>query len=521
MSWVRWLLCGVGLAVVSARADTSVELRQYLESLDAGSPAIVADQRLLAAKELQRFYRQRQHQAVWVDNEVSEQLVADLIAAIESSGQHGFLPDNYHLALLQREGLHPLARELLATDAFLAQARHRQNGVLDPKTIDPEWSLSRETRDPVGLLNEALAQGQIQATLNGLWPIHQEYQALLDKRAQLLAMQDTETAEVPPGPALKPGMQGERVTLLKQRLLGPGEYSDAFDATLEASVRAFQAAAGLDVDGVVGAATLERLNASHFSWIDRVDANLERWRWLPDVLPETYLRVNIAAFSLRAIRNNKDDYRMNVIVGKPFRRTPVFSESMKYFVYNPYWNVPPSIATKDKLPLLRKDAGALESIGYEVKVPHQSQFIGVSQVDWTGVTPRNFNYVLRQQPGPKNALGSLKFMLPNPYAVYLHDTPDHNLFQKQERGFSSGCVRLSDPLGLAYWVLNTDGQSQSRQDIQQQIDSRETRTVYLKKPIPVYIVYLTAFVDENGEVVFRRDLYQRDQPIVRQLRQEF
>lgn len=212
---------------------------------------------------------------------------------------------------------------------------------------------------------------------------------------------------------------------------------------------------------------------------------------------------------------------MKVIVGKPYRRTPVFSETMKYFVYNPYWNVPPSIATKDKLPLLRKDAGALESIGYEVKVPHQSQFVGVSQVDWSSVTPRSFNYVLRQQPGPKNALGSVKFMLPNPYAVYLHDTPDHNLFQKQERGFSSGCVRLSDPLGLAYWVLDTDGQSMTRQDIQLQVDSRETKTVYLKKPIPVYIVYLTAFVDESGEVVFRRDLYQRDQPIVNQLRQEF
>lgn len=500
-------------------AQTPSELRQFLEGLDAGAPARYDGARLHQPQLVSDFYRNNQHQPVWLAEGQATKNLNQLVSAVESSAAHGLLPQVYHQGLLSDTDAAPLARELLATDAFLTQALHRQNGVIDPATIDPDWFLKRDTIDPVELLQKALADGRITESLNQLWPRHSEYQALLNKRAELSQLPEAETATVTGGPALKPGMNDPRIVQLKTRLLGPGDYSPVYDKPLQEAVTAFQAAAGLDADAVVGTATLERMNATHFSWIDKIDANLERWRWLPDTLPPTYLRVNIAAFTLRAIRDGQDDYRMNVIVGKPYRKTPVFAEPMRYFVYNPYWNVPASIATKDKLPLLKKDAGQLESLGYEARASDATDFVGVSQIDWQPVTSRTFNYVLRQKPGSTNALGRIKFMLPNTHSVYLHDTPDHSLFQKQERGFSSGCVRLSDPLGLARWVLAYDGQPATPETIQQIIDSRETQTVNLRKPLPVYIVYLTAFVDDDSHVVFRRDLYQRDQAIVDLLRQ--
>jgi len=299
--------------------------------------------------------------------------------------------------------------------------------------------------------------------------------------------------------------------------MGPGDYSSVYDADLEHEVKAFQLAAGLEPDGLVGDGTLEVLNASRGSWIDRIDANLERWRWLPRATPSTYIRVNIASYRLRVIEDGETALAMNVIVGKPYRRTPVFTETMKYLVFNPYWNVPFSIATKDKLPLLKTDAAAEAAKGFDAKPRGSEVFVPVDAIDWTDVTRRGFDYLLRQRPGPQNALGQVKFMLPNPYSVYLHDTPSRELFAKQERGFSSGCVRLERPMVLAQWLLARDGHRDAGR-VDALIASAETSTIYLRKPVPVYIVYFTAFVDDDGHVAFRRDVYERDRAIVEALR---
>jgi L,D-transpeptidase YcbB len=260
------------------------------------------------------------------------------------------------------------------------------------------------------------------------------------------------------------------------------------------------------------------LNATKFSWIDRIDANLERWRWLPNTLPETMLRVNIAAFVLRGIQQGEETLLMNVIVGRPYRNTPVFSETLKYMVLNPFWNVPFKLATEDKLTILQKNPQQLMSLGYEAKMNGGDQFLPVDAIDWSGVTRRNFNYLLRQRPGPANALGRIKFMLPNPFSVYLHDTPDRQLFNKQERGFSSGCVRLAQPVVLAQWLLNNDGRPQEAATIESLIQAGDTMAINLNKPVPVFIVYFTAFTNTDGDVVFRRDLYQRDAPVIAALR---
>ncbi len=208
---------------------------------------------------------------------------------------------------------------------------------------------------------------------------------------------------------------------------------------------------------------------------------------------------------------------MDVIVGKPYRRTPVFTETIKYIVFNPFWNVPASIAIQDKLPQLKRDPAAAAAAGFEAKPQGSDVFVPVDAIDWSGVRKGNFNYLLRQRPGEYNALGRMKFMLPNAHAVYLHDTPSRELFRRQERSFSSGCVRLEQPRQLAEWLLAKDGNPAHRR-LDALLASGDTTTIYLKKPIPTYLVYFTAFVADDGDVAFRRDIYDRDRILIEALR---
>lgn len=372
--------------------------------------------------------------------------------------------------------------------------------------------------DTVALLQHLGAgNANVTSVLQSLWPSHREYRALLRERRRISRAPDENSTLVPAGAVLRPGESDPRIVLLKQRLLGPGDYSPRYDATLMSAVTAFQQSSGIETDGIVGPATLEVLNASRFSWIDRIDANLERWRWLPDAVPRTHLRVNIAAFQLRAIRDGREELAMKVIVGRPFRQTPVFQRDLRYLVVNPFWNLPASIARRDKLPLLQENALALAAQGYEARATGSDTFVPVTDIDWQEISASNFRYQLRQRPGPDNALGNLKFMLPNEYAVYLHGTPDIELFDRQERSFSSGCIRLADPSALARWLLIGDGLGEQAAGLVGQIESGNTVVHYLKTPVAVLIVYFTAFLDGDN-VVFRRDLYQRDRALTEALR---
>ncbi|MEQ9397327.1 L,D-transpeptidase family protein [Haliea sp.] len=498
-------------------------IRGYLEGLDAGAVPMISGQRLEHPAVLSRLYRDRNHEPVWLAGAPLQAEVPEMLAAIDQSAAHGFAAERYHRSALQRllgmeEGEARLAVELLLTDAFLSQALHRSRGVVSPSSLDEDWKVPRAEMDPVELLVSAVRQpGSVTRTLEALWPQATDYTLLLQRRADILAMDEEASVQIPPGTLLRPRDSSERVVMLKQRLQGPGDYTPYYDTDLLREVTAFQLAAGLEPDGIVGANTLEVLNANRVSWIDRIDANLERWRWLPREMPATYVRVNIAAYTLRAFEDGEPALSMNVIVGKPYRRTPVFTETLKYMVLNPYWNVPFSIATKDKLPLLQADALAEAQKGYETRPPGRDVFVPVSAIDWASVTRRSFNYLLRQQPGPQNALGSIKFMMPNPYAVYLHDTPSRELFARQERSFSSGCIRLEHPTVLAEWLLEREGHARAGH-VEALMARQETLTINLRQPVPTYLVYFTAFATDSGDIAFRRDIYSRDSALIALLR---
>jgi murein L,D-transpeptidase YcbB/YkuD len=493
-------------------AAASDELRRQVEMLGE-SGGLVGSHPVENTAALVHLYGENQYRPLWFDDGPLAGQRADLLAEIEDSAGHGFNPGRYHYDTLVAAGLPAAELDLLYTDALLSQARHRYGGVIS--TLDEDWFLERQQLDAMAFARALLAgPGDLRQTLQALWPQHPQYRALLAKRAELAAQPDVFTQPVPPGPLLRPGHSGERVRQLQLRLYGPGAYSGYYDAELLQAVKEFQRDAGLEADGLVGPASLEILNADRFSWIDQVDANLERWRWLPRQIPPTYILVNIADFRLQVVDEGEPVLEMDVIVGRPYRSTPVFAGSLKYLVFYPYWNVPYSIAVKDKLPLLRGDPAAMAAAGYEVQLAGSEGFVPVTEVDWGAIRPGQFT--LRQQPGDKNALGRVKFMLPNSHAVYLHDTPDKGLFNKSERVFSSGCIRLADPARLAHWVLDHDNHARQA-EVDQLYRSGPTTTAYLSKPVPVLIVYFTAFLEE-GEVVFRRDVYERDQGIIRQLR---
>jgi murein L,D-transpeptidase YcbB/YkuD len=321
-------------------------------------------------------------------------------------------------------------------------------------------------------------------------------------------------------------MRDARVAALRRRLAVGGDLVGApagdetlFDEALEQAVYRFQARHGLDVDGVVGAQTLAALNVSVASRIDQIRVNLERARWVFQDISKDYVLVDIAGFQAEMVKDARQVWASKVQVGKPYRKTPVFKASMTYLVLNPTWTVPPTILAKDILPRVRRDPGYLKRKRIRV-VDRKGRIIDPKGLDWSRYTGRNFPYFLRQDPGPDNALGRIKFMFPNKHLVYLHDTPHKELFRRSERAFSSGCIRIERPFALAELLLD-DPRKWSREQILAAIDSNKTRTVFLPEPIKVLLLYWTVDVDEQGRVWFRKDLYGRDRKVLAALEGEF
>ena len=321
---------------------------------------------------------------------------------------------------------------------------------------------------------------------------------------------------VPGGPALHEGDRNDRVPLLRKRLVAStdlattADLGDHFDGVLKEAVQRFQTRHGLTADGTVGAGTLTELNVPITERIRQLAASLERCQPLPTVLEHRHILVNIADFSLKLYEDGKPVLSMPVIVGKTYRQTPVFNGRISSLVLNPTWEVPHSIATKDILPKIKKNPGYLSQMHLRVfQGWNGTAEIDPATINWASLSATHFPYRLRQDPGPANALGRVKFLFPNPYDVYLHDTPSRELFQKDARTFSSGCIRIAKPLDLAVYLLQ--GTKLNSMDALNAAISREkTQQIIIPSPIAVHIVYMTAWVDREGIIQFRSDIYNRD-----------
>lgn len=531
------MLPGTALAQSGTEAATT-ELRARFEGLptsnSTAAPAamVVSGELLFARQALGDFYPGRDYRPAWTTGGRPGLAVAELIGAIHGAFREGLDPRDYHLeelddlwSQLNETGLDDsdpatLADfDLLASDAFMLLGSHLLSGRVNPETIHSEWLANRRGGDFAAVLDTALSGRGVAVTLEGLLPRQPGYARLRSALTRYRALEPGGAwPSVSEGRALEQGDRGERVGELRRRLeaeylLERSEVGDEelFDARLDDAIRTFQERHGLSPDGVVGAGTLAALNVPIEDRISQIELNLERWRWLPADLGRRHIRVNIGAYSLEVVDQGTAVLSMRAIVGRTYRRTPVFSDTITYLVLNPYWNVPHDLAVLDKLPLIKKDPSYLASQRIRVYGGWSAgaQEIDPATVDWQTLGGRNFSYRLIQEPGPNNALGRIKFMFPNKFNVYLHDTPGRELFSKDRRDFSSGCIRVEDPIGLAAYLLSGDGRW-TRASIEAALATGRDQTVTLGNKMPVHLLYWTAWANEDGSISFRPDIYGRD-----------
>lgn len=476
---------------------------------------------------LRSFYSQRQQQPVWVVSGTTTGETNALLAVLRAVDQEGLYPGDYHLAAIERR-IHTATPssalqgelELLLTDAALRYAHDQQTGRFEPQQMDPAWFIvPTPTPDSTAALRTALDTQHLTQWLAGLPPPHRDYIELRKALARYRAL----VAQggwplIEEGPKLTPGNHDTRVPILRRRFeisgeLAPAEVNDAslYDSDLADTVRQFQARHGLDPDGIISTGTLRVLNVSALQRVRQLQLNMERWRWLPRQLEPYHIRINLAGFELQVMENDSPVLEMRVVVGRQLRSTPAFNSHLTHIVFNPYWTVPKIIATQDMLPKLRTNPAFLREQNIELfdSWDAQAQPIDSQGIDWSKYSAKHFPFRLRQRPGPYNALGQVKFLLPNAYDIYLHDTPNRELFKKSVRAFSSGCIRLQKPWELADYLLHANSKWNPA-TIADAIASQVTQAVRLPNPEPVYLVYLTAWADATGNVQFRDDLYERD-----------
>lgn len=540
------------VAVVSAplaldgqtRADDgpSEALRNRVEAYRASGTFRAGGETLHARTALPAFYLARDFQPGWITADGRWLPRADsALAVLGEAERHGLDGEDYHLDALQslsarvRQGqatpLERLDAEVLLSDAMLVYGSHLLLGRVDPTRVEAEWIANRREAQLDVRLNEALGTGRVRGYIQSLVPAQPEYARLLTALADLRRWEETGGwASVDAGPTLRVDSVSPRVAVVRRRLsmsTDPAERALAqrgsatpnrFDAGLSEAVSRFQVRHGLEPDGAVGARTREAMNVSARERIVQLEVNLERWRWLPEQLGTRHIRVNIAAFETEVWDQGRVAMNMRSIVGRQYRMTPSFNSTMRYLVLAPYWHVPPTIAAVDKLPLIRQDPGYVSQSRMTLFSAATNTPVDPATIDWTGVTGPDFNrqYRLRQDPGPANALGNVKFMFPNRHNVYLHDTPQRELFAQAERGFSSGCIRLENPLELAEYLLS-DQLEWNPDRIRQVVAQGQERSVNLREPVPVYLLYFTAFVEDDGTVHFRSDIYGRDGAVLNAL----
>jgi len=517
------LVTTMALAVVSP-ASASPLIESYMTQLREQGRLNVEGQALAAVRALPAFYAARDYQPVWT----SAERVNEMLRVIDGARSDGLDPDDYHAVTLrelatqgdlsEEQGTH---RELLLTDALMRLVYHLEFGKVNPDKLFGNWQFTKQIDglDPTALIEAIVTAPDLAEAVAAHRPQHGIYEHLRTGLAEYRQLAEAGGWQpVPAGPALKPGMQDARVVALRERLRVTGELdadfplSDLFDEELEAAVKRFQQRHRLNDDAVVGKGTLDALNVSAEQRVDQLRVNLERARWILHDIKGEMIVADIAGFEVFELEDGNITWRTRAQVGKSYRKTPVFKSKISHMEINPTWTVPPTILRKDILPKTKKDPGYLAARNIRV-LDQQGRTVDPASVDWSRYPKERFPYILRQDPGPKNALGRIKFMFPNPHLVYIHDTPSRSLFDKDQRTFSSGCIRIQKPLELAERLL-ADPQRWDQAAIQKVLDSEKTTRVNLPKPVPVALMYWTAVTGPDGTVFFKTDPYDRDAAVL-------
>lgn len=479
------------------------------------APSVRVDDEVLDRPALAAAYEGRNFEPLWLG---ASGRVEKILDTLEKSALHGLDPADYHVAAIKArlgnsDPSQRLLLDLLLTDGLMRYASDVRAGRVSPRQVSGEQYTRSQVVDAVAAVLVVAASPDVGAALAALPPRSPVYQGLVIALAKLHELEaQGGWGTIPDGRKLEPGDSSLRVAALRKRLAATGELGDAaaegetYDHKLQEAVKAYQTRIGIEADGIAGRGTFAMLNISVTERIRQVIANMERMRWQADDLGARHVLVNVPAYQLVAVSNGHVDLNMKVVVGRPARPTPIFSDTIRFVEFNPDWSVPSTIAREDIQPhLVSNPLYALEH--KNVRMYKDGVEIDPTTIDWRHTSVRQFR--LTAPPGPRNPLGTVKFLFPNRFDVYLHDTSEPRLFAKTERAFSSGCVRVSDPAGLSNWLLS-DKPNWSDEKRRSILDSRRQTRLNMENPVPVYISYITAWLGEDGRPVFRPDIYNRD-----------
>ena len=510
--------------VTTPPSDAQIEnsvTQQVSMMLEAFTP--IAGQ-ALPNKSVLDAYAFRDYKPIWVEERQLNSAIYKLVDSLESARSHGLNPVHYHLETIKEyldlETATPqqLAElDVITTIALASFAHDLSIGRYEPQLIDPNWRLDAPSKDWQNLLFLDSPSNMVNY-LPTLAPRQPDYQVLQN---WLVFYQETAKKEgdihITPGKPLRLGNEGPRVAQLRARLVQLGDIrfstrkinEDLFDQSLKDALTRFQKRHQLDTDGAAGPQTIKALNVPLETRAKQIAYNLERWRWLPSQIEDNRVWVDLTNYQADVHLNGQTE-SMKVVIGKPDRKTNVFYGKMTYMVANPTWRVPMRIAQENLLPKIQQDPEYLAKNNYKV---FSSWSIGAKQlnpshIDWESIKPRNLKYRFEQQADEENALGAYKFMFPNKFDIYLHDTPAKHLFDRNERAYSSGCIRLEKPDSLANLLVSSS--PSRKQQLQKARNSGQTKVISLEEPLPVYLVYFTVVPNANGMPEFRKDIYDRD-----------
>ncbi len=462
---------------------------------------------------------------LWVEGGAPKKRARALVEAVAAAEDQGLRTAEYDLEglgqALQRaykddetEPAELAELDLRLTELYLEYGRHLLSGRLDPSRVNEDWFIRTRRATVDSTLRAAAPAEDLEKALAEFLPAAPDYRALMTARARYAAIAGQggfpEVAAT-----VAPGDTGAAVAAVVQRLVMEGDLDSSavalrtYDSALSQAVERFRRRFGLEAGKGLDQAMLAAMKVPVDRRIRQIELNLERLRWLPNEFGARYVAVNIPDFQLHAYDDGREVLTMRVIVGDEYDgTTPVFADTMNQVVFRPYWNVPSSIALEEILPLVQQNESYLARNEYEVVPAKSSTPVDPRSIDWNDLDSTNFPYLIRQKPGPRNALGLVKFLFPNRFDIYMHDTPGDHLFQRSKRALSHGCIRLEHPDKFAEYVLEGTG-NWTPDRIKAAMNAEEQQQVPLKRPLPVYILYLTAFA-RDGEVHFRPDLYDVD-----------
>ena len=509
----RWLLAGIAAVLMSVLAlptQVSAQVTAFKQSV---AEAAARDEAL------SEFYRANNYTGIWTGNDHTDRERRQaLMQAIEESSIHGLPAERYDAANLM--AMMKSARtprdlghvEVELSRTFLRLARDMQTGMLVPSQVDSGIVRQVPYRDPTSYLTN-FTRSNPRGFFRALPPRSGEYVRLVKEKDRL----ERQLGAGGWGPkvdanSLKPGASGNSVVALRNRLTAMGflarSSSSTYDVRLQQAVQRFQAAHGLEADGTAGASTINEVNQPVEARLASIMVAMERERWLNMPRGKRHILVNLTDFSARIIDDDKVTLQTRAVVGKNVsdRRSPEFSDEMEYLEINPTWNVPRSIAVKEYLPQMQRNPGAA---GHLNLYNASGQQVSRANVNFGAYNARNFPFDLKQPPSSRNALGLVKFMFPNKHNIYLHDTPSKDLFLRNKRDFSHGCIRLQDPFDFAYALLAKQ-EADPKAFFHSVLETRRQTQVRLKKKVPVHIIYRTAFTQAKGPTQYRDDVYGRD-----------